>query len=81
MLTEEISEVFDLSMCDKCGDFFVKCQYVDYEREEAIKEINLELISKCNYKLYIVDYGSQDKDDGLQNITGGLIGQSKGGRI
>jgi Fe-S oxidoreductase len=40
--------------CDKCGDCLVKCQYVDYEREKAIAQIetliggrNAEILSAC----------------------------------
>lgn len=32
--------MFDLSKCDRCGDCFVKCQYVDYSRDKAIYEIS-----------------------------------------
>jgi len=31
--------MFDASKCDKCGDCLVRCQYVDYTREKAVKEI------------------------------------------
>jgi len=31
--------MFDASKCDKCGDCLVRCQYVDYTREMAVKEI------------------------------------------
>jgi ferredoxin len=31
--------MFNVSKCDKCGDCLVRCQYVDYNRGEAIREI------------------------------------------
>ena len=31
--------MFDASKCDKCGDCFMRCQYVDYSLAKAIKEI------------------------------------------
>ena len=31
--------MFDVSKCDRCGDCFVRCQYIDYTQEEAIREI------------------------------------------
>ena len=32
--------MFDLSKCDRCGDCLVRCQYVDYNREQAVKEVS-----------------------------------------
>lgn len=31
--------MFDASKCDRCGECFVRCQYVDYTLEKAIQEI------------------------------------------
>lgn len=31
--------MFDVSKCDRCGDCFVRCQYVDYTLEKSIQEI------------------------------------------
>ena len=31
--------MFDLSKCDSCGDYLLRCQYVDYSREKAVQEI------------------------------------------
>ena len=46
--------MFDASKCDKCGDCFVRCQYVDYSLEKAIKEItalmegkDAEILTSC----------------------------------
>jgi len=30
--------MFDRSKCDLCGDCLVRCQYIDYDRDRAIKE-------------------------------------------
>jgi len=38
--------MFNLSKCDRCGDCFVKCQYVDYSRDKAIREISSLIESK-----------------------------------
>jgi Fe-S oxidoreductase len=32
-------KMFDLSKCDSCGDCLVRCQYVDYDRSKAVREI------------------------------------------
>lgn len=46
--------MFDASKCDRCGDCFVRCQYVDYSQEKAIEEItalmegkDAEILSEC----------------------------------
>jgi len=46
--------VFDVSKCDRCGDCLVRCQYVDYNREKAIREItaliegkDAEILREC----------------------------------
>lgn len=46
--------MFDASKCDKCGDCLVRCQYVDYTRDKAIKEITAlmegkyaEILAEC----------------------------------
>jgi ferredoxin len=46
--------MFDLSMCDSCGDCLVRCQYVDYDRSKAIQEItaliegkDAEILREC----------------------------------
>lgn len=31
--------MFDISKCDRCGDCLLRCQYVDYGREKAIREM------------------------------------------
>jgi Fe-S oxidoreductase len=31
--------MFDIDKCDKCGDCFIRCQYVDYSPEAAVEEI------------------------------------------
>lgn len=31
--------MFEVAKCDRCGDCLVRCQYVDYRREQAVKEI------------------------------------------
>ena len=31
--------MFDLSKCDSCGDCLVRCQYVDYDRNKAVRAI------------------------------------------
>jgi len=36
--------MFDERLCDRCGDCFVRCQYVDYDKERAAFEID-ELIA------------------------------------
>ena len=41
---EESSIVFDESLCDRCGDCFVACLYVNYDKERAAFEID-ELIA------------------------------------
>jgi len=32
--------MFDRSKCDMCGDCLVRCHYLDYDREKAIREIS-----------------------------------------
>jgi Fe-S oxidoreductase len=46
--------MFDLSKCDRCGDCFVRCQFVDYSRNKAIQEItsliegkDADILKKC----------------------------------
>lgn len=46
--------MFDESKCDRCGDCFVECHYVDYDRDRAVKEIsaliegrNGEILKEC----------------------------------
>ena len=46
--------MFDASKCDQCGDCFVQCQYLDYSRERAVKEIQslkrgeeAEILRRC----------------------------------
>jgi Fe-S oxidoreductase len=46
--------MFDASKCDRCGDCFVRCQYVDYSQEKAIEEItalmegrDAEILREC----------------------------------
>jgi Fe-S oxidoreductase len=46
--------MFDLSKCDSCGDCLVRCQYVDYDRSRAIREIkdliegkDAEILREC----------------------------------
>jgi Fe-S oxidoreductase len=46
--------MFDVCRCDSCGDCLVRCQYVDYNRDKAIEEINAliqgmdaEILSAC----------------------------------
>ncbi len=31
--------MWDVSKCDKCGDCLLMCQYVDYNREKAVRNI------------------------------------------
>ncbi len=47
--------MFDAPKCDKCGDCLVRCQYVDYTREQAVEEITTliegryaEILTECN---------------------------------
>jgi Fe-S oxidoreductase len=47
--------MFDTLKCDKCGNCLVRCQYVDYTREKAVKEITAliegnytEILAECN---------------------------------
>jgi ferredoxin len=46
--------MFDLSKCNSCGDCLMRCQYVDYSREKAIKEMtaliegsDAEILNEC----------------------------------
>jgi len=46
--------MFNISRCDKCGECFVKCQYIDYSREKAIETITAliegeraEILTEC----------------------------------
>jgi Fe-S oxidoreductase len=46
--------MFDRSKCDLCGDCFVRCSYVDYDRKEAVREIssliegeNAQVLGEC----------------------------------
>ncbi len=46
--------MFDVYKCDSCGDCLVRCQYVDYNRDKAVAEINAliqgkdaEILSEC----------------------------------
>lgn len=46
--------MFDKSRCDLCGDCLVRCQYVDYDRERAVREFtalvqgrDAEILRKC----------------------------------
>jgi len=38
--------MWDASKCDLCGDCLVKCRYVDYDKDRAVKEIKLLMEGK-----------------------------------
>ena len=38
--------MWDASKCDLCGDCLVKCRYVDYDKDKAVKEIKLLMEGK-----------------------------------
>ena len=38
--------MWDASKCDLCGDCLVKCRYVDYDRDRAVREIRLLMEGK-----------------------------------
>ncbi|UCF56101.1 MAG: (Fe-S)-binding protein [Deltaproteobacteria bacterium] len=46
--------MFDRSKCDLCGDCFVRCQYVDYDEDEAVRQMmaliegkEAEILAEC----------------------------------
>ena len=39
--------MWDASKCDLCGDCLVKCRYVDYDKDRAIREIKLLMEGKA----------------------------------
>lgn len=55
--------MFDLSKCNKCGDCFVMCQYVDYDRKKAVNDITAlienreaEILKECTTCMACDDY-------------------------
>jgi Fe-S oxidoreductase len=63
------AKMWNASKCDLCGDCLVKCRYVDYDKERAVKEIKLlieekaaDILNSCITCNACVDYCPQGAD-------------------
>lgn len=47
--------MWDGARCDFCGDCLVRCQYVDYDKEEAIQQIKELVAGKPALSLCVME--------------------------